>query len=106
MLDSMLNFFDRKVGHEVGFWPMLDSMLNFFDRKVEHEDDHYPNNKKLRRNQIPAQLLFQIISGYQRAALAFSTREVKPAASVTAISERTLRSSSIPAFLRPFMNLE
>ena len=55
---------------------------------------------------FPRSCCFQFISDYQRAALAFSTREVKPAASVTAISERTLRSSSIPAFLRPFMNLE
>ena len=41
-----------------------------------------------------------------RAALAFSTIAAKAAASWIAISDRLLRFSSMPAFFRPFMNLE
>ena len=41
-----------------------------------------------------------------RAALAFSTRAAKAAASWIAISDRLLRFISMPAFFTPFMNLE
>src|SRR6266480_7659767 len=41
-----------------------------------------------------------------RADLAFSARAVNAAESLTAMSERTLRSISMPAFLRPCMKTE
>ncbi len=53
-------------------------------------------------------LLMQSLFGKTnyRAALAFSTTAAKAAASWMAISDRLLRFISMPAFFRPFMNLE
>src|SRR5450756_807846 len=42
----------------------------------------------------------------ERAPLDLSTRAVNPAGSLIAMSESTLRSRSISAFFRPFMNTE
>ena len=43
---------------------------------------------------------------FYRAALAFSVRAVKAAASLIANSESILRFRLMPAFFRPFMNWE
>ena len=40
MLDSMLDFFIPKVGHEVGFCPKTNFMIKFFAQNVEHEVEH------------------------------------------------------------------
>ncbi len=60
-----------------------------------------------RRPRLPSLSLLrqQRRDGY-RAFFATSTIAVKAAGSFTAMSASTLRSSSTPAFLRPFMNTE
>ena len=50
--------------------------------------------------------IIPVLVFYFRASFAFSTRAAKAAASWIAISDRLLRFISMPAFFRPFMNLE
>ena len=58
---------------------------------------------RLENRKKPAAFAAGFQSACYRAALAFSTRAVKAAASETASSASILRLSSMPAFFRPFM---
>ena len=64
-----------------------------------------PTSKKPATKSVAGFSFCSYLTAY-RAALAFSTRAAKAAASWIAISDRLLRFISMPAFLTPFMNLE
>ena len=79
------------------------------EKHAVHNDSHVllatpPQNSKKARSGERASKSLEAED--YRAFLATSTREANASGSLMAMSERTLRSSSTPAFFRPFMNTE